>query len=48
MSTMPPDVLAALPKLPENLEYRFVGNRLILLDVEAHLVVDFVENTFDV
>jgi hypothetical protein len=47
MSTMPPDVLAALPKLPENLEYRFVGNRLILLDVEAHLVVDFVENTFD-
>jgi hypothetical protein len=48
MSTMPPDVLAALPKLPENLEYRFVGNRLILLDVEAHLVVDFVDNTFDV
>jgi hypothetical protein len=48
MSTMPPDVLSALPKLPENLEYRFVGNRLILLDVEAHLVVDFVDNTFDV
>ena len=48
MSTMPPDVLAALPKLPENLEYRFVGNRLILLDVEAHLVVDFVDNTFGV
>lgn len=48
MSTMPPDVLAALPKLPENLEYRFVGNRLILLDVQAHLVVDFVDNTFDV
>ena len=48
MSTMPPDVLSALPKLPENLEYRFVGNKLILLDVEAHLVVDFVDNTFDV
>ena len=48
MSTMPPDVLSALPKLPEHLEYRFVGNRLILLDVEAHLVVDFVDNTFDV
>ena len=48
VATMPPDVLAALPTLPEDLEYRFVGNRLILLDVEAHLVVDFVDNTFDV
>ena len=48
MATMPPDVLAALPKLPEDLEYRFVGNRLILLDVASHLIVDYVENTFDV
>ena len=47
MSTMPPDILAALPPLPEDLEYRFVGNRLILLDVQSHLVIDFVENTFD-
>jgi hypothetical protein len=47
MSTMPPDVLAALPKLPQDIEYRFVGNRLILLDVQSHLIVDFVDNTFD-
>jgi len=47
LSTMPPDVLSALPTLPDNLEYRFVGTRLILLDVQAHLVVDFVDNTFD-
>jgi hypothetical protein len=47
LSTMPPDMLAALPKLPEDLEYRFVGNRLVLLDSRAHLIVDFVENTFD-
>jgi hypothetical protein len=47
MSTMPPDILAALPPLPKDLEYRFVGNRLILLDVQSHLIVDFVENTFD-
>jgi hypothetical protein len=46
MSTMPPDILAALPPLPKDLEYRFVGNRLILLDVQSHLIVDFVENTF--
>jgi hypothetical protein len=44
LSTMPPDLLAALPKLPEELEYRFVGDRLILLDVHAHTVVDWVEN----
>ena len=46
LSTMPPDILAALPKLPEDMEYRFVGNRLILLDVASHLIVDYVENTF--
>lgn len=46
MSTMPPDILAALPSLPIDLEYRFVGNRLILLDIRSHYVIDFVENTF--
>ena len=48
MSTMPPDILAALPTLPADLEYRFVGNRLILLDIRSHFVIDFVENTFTV
>lgn len=44
LTTMPPKVLAALPKLPPMLEYRFIGERLILLDVPAHLVVDFIED----
>lgn len=48
LATMPPDVLAAMPPLPEGLEYRFVGNRLILLDPRAHVVVDLVENAFDI
>ena len=48
LSTMPTDILGALPKLPEDLEYRFVGNRLIILDNKSHLIVDFVENTFDI
>jgi hypothetical protein len=47
LSTMPPEILAALPKLPEDMEYRFLGNRLILLDTRAHLIVDFVPDTFD-
>jgi hypothetical protein len=42
LSTMPPDVLRNLPPLPEGLEYRFVGDVLILLDPDAHIVVDFV------
>ena len=47
MSTMPPDMLAALPPLGKDLEYRFVGNRLVLLDLQSHLIIDFVANTFD-
>lgn len=44
LSTMPPQVLAVLPKLPEEIEYRFVGDHLILLDVRAHIIVDYIEN----
>jgi hypothetical protein len=44
LSTMPPQVLAALPRLPEELEYRFIADRLLLLDVHAHIVVDFIED----
>ena len=44
LSTMPPQVLAMLPKLPDDLEYRFIGSRLILLDVHAHTIADYIEN----
>jgi len=43
LSTVPPDLLAKLPKLPEPLEYRFVGGHLILHDSQASLVVDFLK-----
>ena len=43
LSTMPPQVLAPLPKLREELEYRFIGSRLILLDTEADIILDFTE-----
>ena len=42
LSTMPPEVLQNLPRLPEELEYRFVGEALILLDPDAHIVIDYV------
>ena len=45
LPTVPPNVLAALPALPEGLEYRIVDTHLILMDTEANLIVDYL---FDV
>ena len=42
LSTMPPRVLAQLPKLPDELEYRFIANHLIVMDVHAHVILDYV------
>jgi len=44
MSTVPPQVLQTLPKLSEDMEYRFIGNRIILLDVHAHVIADYIDN----
>lgn len=41
LTTMPPQILGTLPRLPKGLEYRFLGPHLILLDTDADLVVDF-------
>jgi hypothetical protein len=42
MATMPPSLLAALPQLPKELEYRIVGDYLILRDVDAALILDYI------
>ena len=42
LASVPPAILAALPKLPEDLAYRFVGNAMLLLDVHANLIIDFI------
>ena len=42
VSTMPPEVLQTLPKLSEDMEYRFIGHHLILLDAHSHVVADFI------
>jgi ribosomal protein L29 len=44
LATMPPEVLQALPKMPEELEYRFVGTSLVIMDVHAHMIADFIPN----
>jgi len=42
LASVPPAILASLPKLPEDLEYRFVGKAMLLLDVHANLIIDFI------
>jgi hypothetical protein len=43
-STVPPDVLKALPQLPEELQYRIVGKHLVLLCVHGNLIIDYMHN----
>jgi len=42
MATMPPSLLKVLPALPKELEYRILGRYLILRDVDASLILDYV------
>jgi len=39
-STVPGTILAALRALPDDVEYRFLGRHLILLDVRADVILD--------
>lgn len=42
LATVPPRLLLKLPTLPAELEYRFLGRHLILRDIKANLIVDFI------
>jgi len=42
ISLMPPCLLAALPPLPDELQYRFLSRDLILWDLHPGLIVDFI------
>ena len=44
LQTIPPNLLANLPQLPEDMEYRVVGKDLVLRDVDANIIVDFIPN----
>lgn len=45
---MPPTLLRALPPLPPELQYSFLGRDLILWDVHAGLIVDFVPSAIPI
>jgi hypothetical protein len=42
--TVPANLLLTLPSLPEPLEYRIVGQHLLLLDTDSDLIVDYLLN----
>jgi hypothetical protein len=42
LTTVPPTLLINLPRLPEEVEYRIIDRDLVLLDVKANLIVDFI------
>lgn len=39
---MPPSLLLALPQLPKQLRYRFVGTNLLLVDRENNVIIDYM------
>jgi hypothetical protein len=46
IQSTPPSLLANLPHLSPETEYRVAGRDLILLDAKANLVIDVIENVF--
>jgi len=47
LQSTPPSLLLNLPSLPPELQYRVVGNSLVLLDVGAKLIVDYLPHAID-
>jgi hypothetical protein len=44
LATVPPLLLNNLPKLPDNLQYRFLGRHMVLLDGDTRLIIDYILN----
>jgi hypothetical protein len=44
---LPECVLSVLPELPRELQYRFVGADLVLVDTEARMIVDILPSVLD-
>jgi hypothetical protein len=48
LQSTPPTLLMDLPKLPPELDYRIVGRSLVLRDVAANMIVDFLPDALPV
>jgi len=47
LSTVPPGILILLPRLPADVEYRFLGHNLILHDARANVILDRIRDAID-
>lgn len=43
LSTVPASLLSRLPTLPETIQYRFVGQTLVLWDSSSRLIIDYIK-----
>ena len=44
LATFPPLLLGTLPRLPDDLEYRFMGRQLVIRDTRTNLIVDYLSD----
>ena len=44
LATVPPLLLNSLPRLPDNLQYRFMARHIVLLDGDTRIIVDYILN----
>jgi hypothetical protein len=44
LATFPATLLPILPRLPDKLEFRVVGKYLLIRDIEANVIIDFMPN----
>ena len=42
LATVPPLLLNSLPRLPDNLQYRFMDRHIVLLDGDTRIIVDYI------
>ena len=42
LATVPALLLTELPRLPDNLQYRFYGRHMVLLDTDAQIIIDYI------
>jgi hypothetical protein len=48
LATFPPLLLQSLPRLPDDLEYRFLGRHLIIRDGRTNLIVDYLPDVMTI
>ena len=44
IQSTPPSILANLPRLPPDIEYRLISHTLILWDAKTNLIIDYMNN----